>query len=270
MTSVFETTDIGAARSALSRLYDIQEFSAPGSHPYVRIEQDVIGPVRLYRLTFDMQCDVGGGPLWPVRFTSYQPATSRAKELWLSTSRFVRNVLTSAPAGQPLVAGAAARLLAATALAVFPNNALEGPGQDSRDTCPATVRRAVTFIDDNAHRDISAADIAAAASVTLRALQLAFRRHLDTTPTAYLRRVRLEHARRQLSAADPGRETVTAVAYRWGFPSPSRFAAYYRQAYGTLPSQTLHGQPGFPGRRPEILARGAETGPEASLRAAVR
>ena len=69
-------------------------------------------------------------------------------------------------------------------------------------------------------------------------MQLAFRRHLDTTPLGYLRRVRLDYAHRQLAAADPRYESVTAVAYRWGFSS-SRFAAYYRQAYGVLPSQTL-------------------------------
>ncbi len=33
--------------------------------------------------------------------------------------------------------------------------------------------------------------------------------------------------------------TVTAVAYRWGFSSPSRFAEHYRAAYGELPSETL-------------------------------
>ena len=71
-------------------------------------------------------------------------------------------------------------------------------------------------------------------------MQLAFRRHLDTTPTRYLRRVRLDHAHRQLLTADPERDTVTAVAYRWGFASSSRFAAYYRTAYGVSPSSTLH------------------------------
>jgi len=81
---------------------------------------------------------------------------------------------------------------------------------------------------------------AAAASVTVRAVQLAFRRYLDTTPTGYLRRVRLEHAHRQLIAADPAHETITAVAYRWGFSSSSRFGAYYRQAYGVTPNHTLH------------------------------
>jgi transcriptional regulator GlxA family with amidase domain len=83
------------------------------------------------------------------------------------------------------------------------------------------------------------ADIAAAAFVTMRAVQLAFRKHIGTTPTGYLRRVRLDHARRDLVSGDPARETVTAVAYRWGFPSPSRFAAYYREAYGVLLSHTL-------------------------------
>jgi AraC-like DNA-binding protein len=101
------------------------------------------------------------------------------------------------------------------------------------------VRRAVAFIDENAHIDITVVDIAAAAFVTIRAVQTAFRRHLDTTPMAYLRRVRLDHAHRELLAANPAHETVTAVAYRWGFPNPARFAAYYRQAYGVPPSRTL-------------------------------
>jgi AraC-like DNA-binding protein len=42
-----------------------------------------------------------------------------------------------------------------------------------------------------------------------------------------------------LLAADPARDTVTAIAYRWGFASPSRFAVYYRTAYGILPSHAL-------------------------------
>lgn len=44
---------------------------------------------------------------------------------------------------------------------------------------------------------------------------------------------------RQLQAADPDRDSVTAVAYRWGFSSPSRFASYYRRVFGVQPSHTL-------------------------------
>ncbi|WP_320775967.1 helix-turn-helix domain-containing protein, partial [Streptomyces sp. CRN 30] len=47
-----------------------------------------------------------------------------------------------------------------------------------------------------------------------------------------LRRVRLARARRDLLLADPTTQTVTAVACRWGFAHPGRFAAGYRTAYG--------------------------------------
>jgi AraC-like DNA-binding protein len=41
--------------------------------------------------------------------------------------------------------------------------------------------------------------------------------------------------------ANPGRgDSVTSIAARWGFYSPSRFAAQYRKAYGVTPRHTLH------------------------------
>src|SRR5258708_6633263 len=111
--------------------------------------------------------------------------------------------------------------------------------QDRFDSSPATLRRAVAFIDEHAGRPLTVADIAAASFVTVRAVQLAFRRHLDLTPMQYLRRVRLHRAHQDLLAADPARESVTAVAYRWKFASASRFTAYYRRIYSVLPSHTL-------------------------------
>ncbi|MFG2819644.1 helix-turn-helix domain-containing protein [Kitasatospora sp. NPDC048365] len=66
------------------------------------------------------------------------------------------------------------------------------------------------------------------------------RRHLDTTPLAHLRRVRLDAAHRDLLAADPRTTTVTEIAVRWGFAHPGHFAAHYRDAYRTSPSTTLY------------------------------
>jgi AraC-like DNA-binding protein len=178
----------------------------------------------------------------PVRFTGYDAVSAQARTQWTDTCSYLRENLLADPGASaaPLVAASAARLLVATALATFPNNALTDPTvEDRHDGSPATLRRAVAFIDEHAHQDIAVADVAAAAHVTIRAVQLAFRRHLDTTPTQYLRRVRLDHARSQLLTADPERESVTAVAYRWGFTSSSRFAAYYRTAFGVSPSATL-------------------------------
>jgi AraC-like DNA-binding protein len=178
----------------------------------------------------------------PVQFTGYDAVSPQAASQWTATVAYLRDHLLANPEAEdaPLVVAAAARLLVATTLATFPNNALTEPTiEDRRDGSTATLRRAVVFIDEHAHEDIALAEIAANAGVTIRAIQLAFRRHLDTTPTGYLRKVRLDRAHHQLQAADPDDESVTAVSYQWGFASPSRFAAYYRTAYGVAPSRTL-------------------------------
>ncbi len=183
----------------------------------------------------------------PLRFLSFRPADPAAQAQWTAVTRYVDGLLANPEAVlSPLVVTSAARLLAATALTVFPNTAF-GPGpraqRDASTTAvrraSVTVRRATAFIDEHPERDMTVTDIAAAACVTARALQMAFRRELDTTPMGYLRAVRLARAHRDLLDLGPGQETVTAVAYRWGFSSTSRFSAYYRATYGVTPTQTL-------------------------------
>lgn len=177
----------------------------------------------------------------PIQFTGHRPLSRRAASVWNRSYDYVRdNVAGLSEEEQPLLVGSAVQLLAAVTLATFPNTAMHEPTyEDRHDSHPATLRRAVAFIETNAHRDITPADISVAARVSIRALQLAFRRHLDTTPTAYLRRVRLDHAHRELLVADPAVTSVSAVAMRWGFASHSSFTAHYRGAFGLPPSQTL-------------------------------
>jgi len=178
----------------------------------------------------------------PIRLTSFRPRSALAGLQWQRTVTLLRDVLENSEASaQPLIRGSAARMLAATVLTTFPNTAIIDPtAQDRRDATSTTVRRAIAFIEQHPHADISVADIAAAANVSIRAVQFAFRRQLDTTPMAYLRAVRLDRAHNDLLATDPGLgETVTGIAARWGFYSSSRFAAQYRRAYGVTPGHTL-------------------------------
>ncbi|MEG3636535.1 helix-turn-helix transcriptional regulator [Micromonospora palythoicola] len=178
-----------------------------------------------------------------VRFTGLTPASPALAGLWRHTTSYLDHVVLGNPYAyrEPLVIANAARMLAASALAVFPHTrAGWSPATDQRAATTTALRRATMFIEEYADRDIGAADIAAAAQVSLRTLQLAFRRHLDTTPMAHLRRVRLDRAHRELMQADPRRETVSAIASRWGFLSHSRFTARYHATYGFPPSRTLH------------------------------
>ncbi|MEU7799164.1 helix-turn-helix domain-containing protein [Micromonospora arborensis] len=179
----------------------------------------------------------------PIQFTHLGPADAALARQWRVTTSFVTDVVLNSPiaSAQPLVIGNAARMLAAAALAVFPNTAFTEPtAADRHDASTATLRRAITFMEEHADRDISAADIAGAAGVSLRAVQLAFRRHRGTTPMAYLRRIRLARAHHDLVRADPRQETVSAIASRWGFASHSRFTARYHASYGVPPRETLH------------------------------
>ncbi|QIJ60818.1 helix-turn-helix transcriptional regulator [Streptomyces sp. JB150] len=180
----------------------------------------------------------------PVRLTGHRPHSPAAARHLRNTILYLRDHVLADPAvaEQPLIAATGGQLLAASVLAAFPNTAQTEPAaQDRTDAHSATVRRAVAYIEDHADQPITVAEIAAAAHVTIRALQYAFRRHLDTTPLAYLRRVRLAQAHRELRAASPLTTTVGEIAARWGFAHPGRFAALYREAYGTSPSATLRG-----------------------------
>ena len=54
------------------------------------------------------------------------------------------------------------------------------------------------------------------------------------TPREFLRDVRLRRAHADLTAHPE--MSVTEIAYRWGFSTPSRFAAHHRETFGVSPS----------------------------------
>ncbi|OBC10542.1 hypothetical protein A5784_36605 [Mycobacterium sp. 852013-50091_SCH5140682] len=176
-----------------------------------------------------------------VHITGSAPVSAAANQQLANLIGYLRRCTANPQLhGNPLLAGMLEQHVAAVLLATLPNDSVVEPSaQDRRDSTPVLLRRAIAFIDDNAHTDISLSDIAAAVYVTPRALQYLFRRHRDCTPMEYLRRVRLYHAHLDLLAAD---ETtmVGEVARRWGFGHAGRFAAYHREHYGCSPQALLN------------------------------
>jgi AraC-like DNA-binding protein len=178
-----------------------------------------------------------------LRFLAARPVAPGYAHTWTATASMVRDYLHSPddPVSHPLVHQQLVDAVVAAALSVFPNTAMlrgyvPGPG----DTRPTAVRRAVAYIDAHASLPITLTDIAGASGTTAWALRAAFRRHLRTTPMAYLRRVRLDGAHQDLRAASPGRRSgVLEIAARWGFGRLDGFTAAYLAEYGCLPSVTL-------------------------------
>src|SRR6202012_2093037 len=99
------------------------------------------------------------GQSQPLRFLSLVPASPARLDQWKLTAGYAATLLTNPEvAASPLVIATVARLLAATALAVFPNTVLSGPAAaDRRGAGTAALRRAVSFIDDHAQADITVA-----------------------------------------------------------------------------------------------------------------
>ncbi len=108
----------------------------------------------------------------------------------------------------------------------------------SRDAGPWQVRAAEEYMSANAHLALSLGDICMAAGVSSRTLQHSFQRKRGYSPLQFLRKVRLERVRDDLSQAKQT-TTVTETASRWGFLHFGRFAAEYHARFGEKPSETL-------------------------------
>ena len=115
------------------------------------------------------------------------------------------------------------------------------------------VARARAFIHENLDRPLSIDKIANAAATSHRTLHRAFQIVLDETPYSYVQRLRLHRIRHELVTEAETACTITSVAHRWNIAELGRFAAWYRDLFGELPSQTLARQ-----HQSAMLAGGAD------------
>jgi AraC-like DNA-binding protein len=141
---------------------------------------------------------------------------------------------------QPLAVAQMEQLLMTALLAAQPSNYSDLLAGDERAAAPRAIRRAVEIIEAHAAEPLTVEDVAEAVGVSVRALQAGFHRYVKCSPMAYLREVRLDRVRDELTVADPALGvTVTDIAYRWGFVHLARFAQAYGEKFGELPSTTL-------------------------------
>jgi AraC-like DNA-binding protein len=183
-----------------------------------------------------------GDDTFRLKFTGSSPTDAARARQWVALVNYLRVAFAEETVVQSEIvqANALAHIMSML-LATFPNSFMDAARSLSETTSlPGSVRRAVAFMEENADRPITVEDIAGAARLSVRGLQYVFRNALDTTPTAYLRRVRLAAVHSQLQSAEGGSGvTVLGTALSWGFSHPGRFAKQYRAAYGVTPRRTL-------------------------------
>lgn len=129
------------------------------------------------------------------------------------------------------------RLVVGSLLRASENDYTSAVREDRTPPRWASVRRVVEAFERSPEHPWTLTDIADAAGVGVRRIEQAFREQLGISPTAYLQRLRLEGARRDLL---DDALAVSDVAARWGFRHLGRFAGTYREHFGESPSETRH------------------------------
>lgn len=107
-----------------------------------------------------------------------------------------------------------------------------------RALAPWQMRRAVDYIEANWDQPITIEALTQATQTSARSLFELFRRTHGISPMAYVKQVRLRHARAMLSSPTPA-TSVTSVAFLCGFSNMGHFARRYYEAFGERPSDTL-------------------------------
>ncbi|MFM7361852.1 MAG: helix-turn-helix domain-containing protein [Cyanobium sp.] len=106
------------------------------------------------------------------------------------------------------------------------------------------IEELLQWIRANCQRPISLAELEQRSGYSQRSLRNAFQERFGCAPNEWIRRERVESARRRLLDARPG-ETVSSIAEEHGYSHVSQFSRDFRGVSGLQPSQVMRR-----GRRP--------------------
>jgi AraC-like DNA-binding protein len=123
-------------------------------------------------------------------------------------------------------------------LATLPHDQSGAYERDVALPAPHYVQRAEAYMRSTSS-PVSLRELVRETGVSERSLLAGFRRFRGKTPAQFSRDLRLDLARRALTAPNADASSVTDVALAFGFAHLGRFAGCYLARFGELPSETL-------------------------------
>lgn len=144
--------------------------------------------------------------------------------------------------GSVLPRGALGEIEQALLLAFFkanPNNLSHLLTTPVQGSAPWQVRRVEDYIEAHWDQPITVEALALVTHSSARSVWHAFRQNRGYSPMAFVKQVRMRHARKMLTHPLPG-TSVTDVAYACGFSNLGHFAKDYCAQFGERPLQTLN------------------------------
>lgn len=180
-----------------------------------------------------------GAPTCALAFEpSAEPDASAVERLRRMTFFLVDEIDTMGPAPQRSILSELEQALMVCFLFGNCHNQTHLLERAVADVAPRQVRLVEDFIAANWDQPITIELLATVAGASARSIFKSFRHSRGHSPMAFVKRVRLDHARVMLLA--PNTQTsVTGVALACGFHNLGHFARDYRCCFGELPSETL-------------------------------
>ena len=173
----------------------------------------------------------GEGPPEAFRFRAFTPEA----ELLLLLRTFMNECEGDLPGRIPLLAALGLRISHSLIRA-----ALGVKAHPSVGSARLEIHRAIQYLHDHYAEHLLVADLARVAGLSPPHFSRLFRRETGHSPLAYLIRIRIQRSRLLLRAGD---DSVTEVAYKCGFATPSHFADCFRKQCGLTPSEYLKALP---------------------------
>lgn len=114
---------------------------------------------------------------------------------------------------------------------------IEGQGRGSlrgrgRQSKQPQIEEAVQLMHSNLEEPLGTDELASLVGISRRQLERLFKKHLDTVPSRYYLKLRLEKARKMLREETT---PVVQVALACGFSNASHFSTAYRNCFGLSP-----------------------------------
>lgn len=182
-----------------------------------------------------------GHPLnTPLEFETYLDLTSSKKA---NLNRLLQYTIQEISCANSILSfGATAnqieQLLITTLLYTQPHNYQEFLESPVKLVAPRHVIRAKEYMQEHLTESMDVNQLAEVTGISSRTLYKAFQKYCNTSPIAWLKHQKAQAIQKDLLAAQPG-ETVTDITMRWGVYNLGKFAAYYRDVFGELPSETM-------------------------------
>ena len=188
--------------------------------------------------------------LLTLRVTSPSDAVERARRL--------TEILTSLREAPAPLSGDSLDFWRRSIVEIFTSLVSAAAPQERRDPVRNTarlVREIEHYLQEQVFRPVHLSEICSHLNVSRRSLHRAFEEEMGIGPVTFLRRKRLSAVHMTLRQNAQQARSVTDIALEHGFTELGRFAQYYKELFGELPSQTLHGNAGGQPEERSVLGK---------------